>query len=232
METKPAHVLVITPHPDDAEFGVAGTVVHWVRAGKDIVYIVCTNGDKGTSDPTMKPERLAIIREQEQRAAANVLGIREVIFLRHSDQGLEDMPSFRKQIVYFIRMYRPEIVVTSDPYRRYIWHRDHRVTGQVVLDAVFPFARDYHAYPEMILQGLYPHKVQEVFLWASENPNYYSDITDTFHIKLAALNCHKSQLEQIEGKLLEQWLRQQCEEMAVGKEYSLAEAFHREVVLF
>ena len=232
MVTKPAHVLVITPHPDDAEFGVAGTVVHWVREGKDVVYLVCTNGDKGTSDPNMHPENLARIREQEQLAAAKLLGVREVIFLRHSDQGLEDIPPFRKQLVRFIRIYQPEIVVTSDPYRRYLWHRDHRITGQVVLDAIFPYARDYHAYPEMILQGLMPHKVQEVLLWASENPNYCSDITDTFDIKMAALNCHKSQVAHIRGDLLEKWLRQLCEEMATGQVYALAEAFHREAMLY
>ncbi len=232
METKPAHILVITPHPDDAEFGVAGTVVHWVREGKDVVYVVCTNGNKGTSDPKVTPDEIAKIREQEQLAAAKLLGVREVIFLRHSDQGLEDIPSFRKQIARLIRMYRPEIVVTSDPYRRYFWHRDHRITGQVILDAVFPYARDYHAYPEMILENLQPHKVQEVYLWASEDPNYCSDITDTFDIKLAALNCHKSQVENHPRDLLEQWVRQRCEEMATGKEYALAEAFHREVMLY
>jgi len=232
VEAKPAHVLVITPHPDDAEFGVAGTVVRWVREGKDVVYVVCTNGDKGTTDPQMHPDNLARIREQEQLAAADLLGVREVVFLRHSDQGLEDLPPFRKQIVRFIRIFQPEIVVTADPYRRYLWHRDHRITGQVVLDAVFPFARDYHAYPEMILQGLMPHKVKEVLLWASEDPNYCSDITDTFDIKLAALKCHKSQVEQVPGDLLEQWLRQRCQEMASEREYALAEAFHREVVLY
>ena len=232
METKPAHVLVITPHPDDAEFGVAGTVVHWVREGKDVVYVVCTNGNKGSSDPNMNPDKLAKIREEEQLAAANLLGVREVIFLRHSDQGLEDIPPFRKQIARLIRIYRPEIVVTANPYRRYFWHRDHRVTGQVVLDAVFPYARDYYAYPELILDGLMPHKVQEVLLWASEDANYCFDITDTFDIKLAALHCHKSQIENIPHDLLEKWLRQRCEEMAEGTEYALAEAFRREVMLY
>ncbi|MDP6825189.1 MAG: PIG-L family deacetylase, partial [Dehalococcoidales bacterium] len=147
MAVKKAHVLVVTPHPDDAEFGVAGTVVHWVKEGKRVIYVVCTNGDKGTSDVNMKSERLAKIREQEQLAAANLLGVAEVVFLRHADQELEDTPEFRKEIVRLIRKYRPEIMVTADPYRRYIGHRDHRITGQVVLDAVFPYARDHLAYP-------------------------------------------------------------------------------------
>ena len=124
---RPAQVMVVTPHPDDAEFGVAGTVARWVREGREVIYVVCTNGDKGASDVNMKPGQLVKIREQEQLAAANMLGVREVIFLRHPDQGLEDTPEFRKQLVRLIRMYRPETVVTADPYRRYFWHRDHRI---------------------------------------------------------------------------------------------------------
>jgi LmbE family N-acetylglucosaminyl deacetylase len=125
-----ADVLVISPHPDDAEYGVAGTVARWVRDGKQVVYVICTNGDKGTSDPDMKPEVLVEIRKKEQLAAADVLGVSEVVFLGLPDQGLEETPQFRKLIVRLIRQYRPDIVVTADPYRRYIWHRDHRIAGQ------------------------------------------------------------------------------------------------------
>jgi LmbE family N-acetylglucosaminyl deacetylase len=162
MTTKPAQVMVVTPHPDDAESAAAGSIARWIREGKDVIYVVCTNGDKGSSDINMKPEELAIIREQEQRAAASVLGVREVIFLRYPDQALEDTPEFRKKIVRLIRMYQPETVVTVNPYRRYIFHRDHRITGQVTLDAIFPYARDTHSYPDLLEQGLQPHKVKEV----------------------------------------------------------------------
>ena len=224
---KPAQVMVVTPHPDDAEYGVAGTVVRWAREGKDIIYVVCTNGDKGTSDVNVKPEELAKIREQEQLAAARLLGVREVLFLRHPDQGLEDTPEFRKEIVCLIRMYQPEIVVTADPYRRYIWHRDHRITGQVTLDAVFPYARNHLAYPDLLEKDLHPHRVKEVLLWASEDPNYRSDITDTFDLKIAALRCHKSQIGQVPYPDLEKWLRQRHEMMAEGENFELAEAFHR-----
>lgn len=232
VTTKPAQVLVVTPHPDDAEFGVAGTAARWIREGKEVVYVVCTNGDKGTNDANIKPEMLARIREQEQLAAARVLGVREVIFLRHPDQALEDTFEFRKQLVRLIRMYRPETVVTADPYRRYLWHRDHRITGQVTLDAVFPYARDYHAYPEFIMNDLQPHKVKEILFWASEDVNYCSDITDTFDIKLTALRCHKSQVEQIPPDLLEAWLRDRCKTMADGHDFELAESFHRAEVLY
>ncbi len=228
--TKQAQVMVVTPHPDDAEFGAAGTVARWTGEGKEIIYVVCTNGDKGSSDPEMKPEELARIREQEQLAAAKLLGVREVIFLRHPDQTLEDTPEFRKELVRLIRMYRPETVVTSDPYRRYIWHRDHRIASQVVLDAIFPYARDIHSYPELLEEGLQPHKVKEILLWASEDPNYRSDITDTFDIKIAALHCHKSQMGNSRTPSLEERLRERCQMMAEGEDCELAEAFHREEI--
>ena len=219
--------MVVTPHPDDAEYGVAGTVARWTRERKQVIYVVCTNGDKGTSDVHIKPEQLAEIREKEQMAAAKILGVSEVIFLRHSDQTLEDTPQFRKQIVRLIRQFRPEIVVTSDPYRRYIWHRDHRITGQVTLDAVFPYARDHLAYPDLLEQGLKPHKVREMLLWASEDVNYRSDITDTFDLKIAALRCHKSQVGEFDDSQMEDWLIQRCKAMAEGEDYELAEAFHQ-----
>ena len=227
MRPKPAQVMVVTPHPDDAEFGVAGTVARWTHEGKEVIYVVCTNGDKGTSDINMKPEELAKIREQEQLAAAKLLRVREVIFLRYPDQTLEDTPEFRKEIVRLIRMSQPEIVVTADPYRRYIWHRDHRIAGRVVLDAVFPYARDIHTYPDLLEQGLQPHKVKEVLLWASEDQNYCSDITETFDIKVAALRCHKSQVGNRAPPKLEKRLRERCTTMAKGEDFELAEAFHR-----
>lgn len=229
--TSPVQMLVVAPHPDDAEFGVAGTVARWTREGKDVVYVVCTNGDKGTSDVNMKPEELAKIREQEQLAAAKVLGVREVVFLRHPDQGIEDTPEFRKELVRLIRKYRPETVVSADPYRKYMWHRDHRITGQVVLDAIFPYARDYHAYPDLIQEGLLPHKVREVLLWGTEDPNYRSDITNTFDIKITALLCHKSQVGGF-APALEERLRERAKMMSKGEGYELAESFHRVEIFY
>ena len=225
--TKQAQVMVFTPHSDDAEGGVAGTVVRWTREGKEVIYVVCTNGDKGTSDPNMKPEELAKIRETEQLTAAKLLGVREVIFLRYPDQALEDTPEFRKEIVRLIRMYKPETVVTADPYRRYLWHRDHRITSQVTLDAIFPYARDVLSYPDLLEEGLQPHKVKEVLLWGSEEPNYRSDITDTFDTKVAALRCHKSQIGYNPSAELKERLRQRHKMMAEREDYELAEAFYR-----
>ncbi len=226
MTTK-ADVIVVTPHPDDAEFGVAGTVVNWVREGKKVVLVVTTNGDKGTSDPNLKPEELARIREQEQLAAARILGVSEVEFLRYPDQGLEDTPALRKDLVRMVRKYRPYTVVTVDPYRRYLFHRDHRITGQVVLDAVFPYARDHLSYPELLEEGLSPHKVRELLLWGPENPNYSTDITDTFEFKIAALSCHVSQVGGDRATGLEERLRARAAQLAQGEPYQLAEVFHR-----
>ncbi len=227
MDSNTAQVMVVTPHPDDAEFGVAGTVARWTSNGREVVYVVCTNGNKGTNDVTMKPEELSEIRQEEQRAAAKLLGVREVIFLNHPDQGLEDTPEFRKEIVRLIRIYRPETVVTADPYRRYVWHRDHRITGQVTLDAVFPFARDHFSYPELIQEGIAPHKVKEMLFWAAEDVNYRSDITKTFDIKLAALRCHKSQVGKIPPGELEEKLKERARMSAEGEDFQLAEGFHR-----
>ena len=220
------YMMVITPHPDDAEFGVAGTVLKLTREGKKVVYVVCTNGDKGTSDINMKPELLARTREKEQLAAAELLGVSKVEFLRYPDQELEDNHEFRKKLVRLIRRYRPEVVVTASPYRRYMWHRDHRITGQVVLDAVFPFARDHLSYPELSEEGLQPHKVREVWLWAMEDVNLRSDITDTFDVKMQALGCHKSQVGDIPPEM-RQRMRDWAKVMAEGEDFELAESFHR-----
>jgi LmbE family N-acetylglucosaminyl deacetylase len=220
-----ADILVIMPHPDDAEFGCAGTVARWTAEGKSVVYILLTNGDKGTSDRSLIPEKLAAIRQIEQREAAHVLGVREVVYLGYPDQGLEDSPELRRDVVRQIRIYQPGIVVTLDPYRRYVWHRDHRIAGQVVLDAVYPYARDHLSYPDMLAEELEPHKVKEMYFTASEDVNFHSDITDTFDLKIQALACHKSQVGDRIPELRE-GLRQRAEDMAEGQDFKLAEAFH------
>lgn len=222
-----ADIMIIAPHPDDAEFGAAGSVARWVKEGKTVVYLICTNGEKGTSDPAVDPRELAKTRMKEQQAAADLLGVKKVDFLGYEDQTLEDTPAFRKEIVRWIRVYKPAVLVTADPYRRYIWHRDHRITGQVVLDAAFPYARDHLSYPDLYEQGLMPHKVKEILLWASEEPDYFSDITATFETKLAALRCHVSQVGGHHSASIEQWLRQRAVDAARDQDFELAEAFHR-----
>ncbi len=219
-------VLVVTPHPDDAEGGVGGTIARWVSLDRKVVLVVCTNGDKGTEDRSLTPPSLAAIRHEEQLEAAKVLGISEVVFLDFPDQGLEDTSEFRERIVRAIREHRPQTVVTIDPNRKYIRHRDHYVTGRVTLDAVFPYARDHLAYPVQLEEGLEPHKVQEVYLWGSEEPDSFLDITDTFLTKRKALFCHVSQVgtptEEGENRARERHVE-------IGKKIGvpLAEAFKR-----
>ena len=225
--TQQVDTLVLSAHPDDAEFGAAGTVARWTDEGQIVIYVICTNGDKGTSDRTLTPDQLAKIRQKEQQAAADVLGVQEVVFLDYPDQGLEDTPELRKQIVRLIRTYRPRVLVTSDPYRRYLWHRDHRIIGQVAMDAVFPYARDHLAYPDLLQQGLEPHKVKEILFWGAEDINYRSDISATFDRKIEALRCHASQIREFKRSDPVKWLKDLCREMAQEEPFELAEGFHR-----
>lgn len=220
-------IMLIVAHPDDAEFGAAGSIAAWTAQGKSVVYVICTSGDKGTSDRSIDPEELVEIRQQEQRNAAAVLGVSEVVFLGMKDQGLEETNEFRKEIVGLIRTYRPELVISSDPYRRYVWHRDHRIVGQVVMDALFPYARDHMAYPDLLEKGLEPHKVKEALFFGADEPNHWIDISATFAKKVEALACHASQVREFKVDNLENWLRKRYRRLADGSDYELAEAFHR-----
>ncbi|MFW6150463.1 MAG: PIG-L deacetylase family protein [Chloroflexota bacterium] len=223
----PAYALVVAAHPDDAEYGVAGTVALWSNEGCRTVYIVCTTGDKGSTDREVDAAWLKRTREREQRAAARVVGVDEVVFLGYADQALQDTAALRKDIVRVIRRWRPRVVVGPDPFRRYLWHRDHRIAGQVVLDAVFPYASSLWSYPDLLDEGLDPHLVDEVWLWGSEQPDHFCDIGATFGHKLAALHCHESQLKQRPRDQFDEWLRQRYRAMAKGQDFEFAEAFRR-----
>jgi LmbE family N-acetylglucosaminyl deacetylase len=226
MIPTPQRVLIVTPHPDDFEFGCAGTVANWLKEGAEAVLVVSTNGDKGTEDPEMTSEKLTATRRAEQLESARVLGLKEVVFLGYPDGGLEDSPEFRGKLVKQIRIHRPEVVFTTDPFRRNFYlHRDHRMTGQVTLDAVFPYSRDLLHYPEQIKEGLKPHKVKQIYFWGSENPDTFVDISGTIGLKIQALKCHKSQISTNDrwnpDESLREWARN------LGKEQNIpyAEAF-------
>ncbi|MBI4338166.1 MAG: PIG-L family deacetylase [Chloroflexi bacterium] len=204
----PERVLVVVAHPDDLDFGSAGTIAKWTRSGCQIAYVICTNGDKGTSDPEMTSERLAAIREVEQTAAAHVLGVEELVFLRYPDGGLEDTPEFRGKVVREIRRWRPEVVITTEPYPRRFSHRDHRIAGLVATDACFPYCRDRLHYPEHLAEGLMPHKVRSVlYTGADQDAEVVVDVTDTIDLKLQALLCHKSQIKDPQDleKRIKEW---------------------------
>lgn len=189
-------VLAITAHPDDVEAWCGGTLALLVERGCEVRLAVSTAGEKGSSDGRSSPETIAETRIAEQKAAAARLGIKAVRFLDRRDGELEDTTSFRAQIVRLIREFRPEVVFTHDPetpWPPYIAHRDHRVTGRVVLDAVYPAARDIHAFPEQIAEGLRPHRVDAVWLFATSAASTAVDISTTLERKIVARLDHRSQ---------------------------------------
>lgn len=196
MDEIPQRVLVVTPHPDDAELWCGGALARWIRQGAAVYYVLCTDGSRGSEKPGVAPAELAATREREQLAAANLLGVKEVAQLRYPDGELEDTPQFRKQLVREIRRVRPEVVLATEPYRRNLaWHRDHRIAGQVALDAVFPYARDHLHFGELWRdEGLEPHKTGAILFWGTEQPDTFVDIGDTLETKLAAVQAHRSQV--------------------------------------
>lgn len=190
--------LVVMAHPDDADFVAAGTVARWLRDGATCVYVLCTDGNKGSDDPAMTPARLASIRRAEQQAALNRLGGGEVWCLGFEDGVLEPTLALRRAIAETICRFRPDVVVCQDPTLRwfgaeYINHPDHRAAGEAALAAVFPSARNRLIFPELFAAGLEPHAVASVYLAATEQPDTWVDVTDTFEQKLAALAEHRSQ---------------------------------------
>ena len=225
MRQTPKRVLVVTPHPDDAEGGCGGTVARWIGEGAEVVYVLCTNGDKGTTDREIAPERLAAVREGEQREAARVLGVKGVVFLRHPDGGLEDCRQLRGQIVREIRHHRPEVVMCNDPDRsRSHSHRDHRVCGQVTIDAVCTYSWRRLYFPEHFVdEGLQPHVVKEIYLWGTDAPDTFVDISATLEQKVLTLSKHASQFPDPDrpAKSVRDHARQVGEQAGLGS----AEAF-------
>ncbi|MFC1920205.1 PIG-L deacetylase family protein [Chloroflexota bacterium] len=233
MSDKAVHMLVFSPHPIDTEWGIGGTVARMAKEGKEVVYVIATNGDKGHMDPDILPEKLAEIREKEQLAAAKILGVKEVVFLRHPDLGLEYTLDFRTELLRLIFKYRPHTVATCDPYQhvRYMTNRDHRILGRIVLDAVWPTALAPNTYRDLLEEGYKTHLVQEILLWMTKEPNFYSDITDTFETKLAAFKCHPSQTGDPVLPEFADRIRESAANSGKKLGCKYAEAFYREEVL-
>ena len=227
--TEPAEpltrVMVIAAHPDDPEFGCAGTVVKWSQAGKQVSYVLLTSGDKGSHDPDLRPGRLAGRRESEQRAAAAELGVGQVIFLRHPDGILENTLELRRELTAILREHRPHIVLTIDPWRHYQLHPDHRAAGQAALDAVYA-AREWYIFPEQLVEDVAPWRVREVYLFWTVEPDYWEDITCCMEARLAALMQHASQVGAEPEKLAER-IRERSREAGEKPGYAAAEAFKR-----
>jgi LmbE family N-acetylglucosaminyl deacetylase len=197
-------VMGIFAHPDDPEFFSGATFARWAAEGAEIVFVLATSGDKGSADPEMTSERLVQIREEEERNAAAALGVKEVIFLRHTDGELQPDLALRRDIVRLIRMKQPDVVVTCDPtvfwfQSRGINHPDHRAIGEAVLDSVYPTARDRLNFLELERdEGLSVHKVKQLYLAGTATITKVVDVTDYVATKINALREHKSQISNMD----------------------------------
>jgi LmbE family N-acetylglucosaminyl deacetylase len=191
--------MVVFAHADDAEWGCSGTVAKWCAEGWQVVYVVCTDGSKGSSDPNMAGQELAQLRREEQQNAAKVLGVEKVVFLGYEDSMLEPSLELRKDIAREIRRYRPDVLICESPTRRleedgWIGHPDHLAAGEAAMSAVFPTARDRLTFPELLDEGFEPHHVRELWVMDSSEANNYLDISEYIDTAIDALKEHKSQV--------------------------------------
>jgi LmbE family N-acetylglucosaminyl deacetylase len=218
-------VLVIGVHPDDPEFGAAGTIAKWARQGREITYLLITSGDKGSHDREKRPEEIAATREEEQRAAAAALGVEDVVFLRHADGLVEPSLALRREICGWIRRLEPHVVMTMDPWRRYQLHPDHRACGWVALDAVWA-AREWNIFAEQVRPGREPWRVREVYLFWTDDPDYWEDVGETHELRFEALAAHTSQTQGRMDRIRERF-NKACQETGTSANPTceLAEAF-------
>ena len=223
----PESALVIVAHPDDIEFSCAGTVARWVKNGARVVYLLCTSGEVGIAENGMTKKRATEIREAEQREAAELVGVNDVVFLREPDGMLQPTLELRKKIVREIRRYLPEVVVCGDPTivwagDSYINHPDHRAAATAAIDAVFPAAGQPNLFQELEQEGLLAFKPRKVYGTGWNQSDLFVNITETIDLKIAALRAHKSQMKDWDP---EPRIKEWAAERAKGKEMSYAEAF-------
>lgn len=221
-------VLVVFSHPDDAEFAAAPTVAALARSGARVDYVVTTDGGKGTDDAAILPDDLAATRIREQRAAADVLGVSEIVHLGYADGYLTPSLDLRRDITRQIRRFRPDLVIAQHPVRRLdaapgMNHPDHIATGEATLAAVYPAARDRHNFPELIGEGLEPWKVRQVLVSGAAEPNLWIDVANTFEIGMAALRCHASQVD--DWAAVEERMRERAATAGADVGLPLAQAF-------
>jgi LmbE family N-acetylglucosaminyl deacetylase len=207
---RPERFMVITAHPDDSEFGPAATAARWIDAGSAGRLVVCTSGDQGADDPDLDPLVLSATREAEQRAAAEIVGYDQVVFLHQPDGALANDLPLRELLVREIREFRPDAVLTHDPEVVFhgdggINHTDHRTAGLAAVDAVYPAARNPMTFPWLARDGLAAHNVRRLYLFWSNSPNARVDVSATVERKISALRAHTSQLRHPER--VERWIR-------------------------
>jgi LmbE family N-acetylglucosaminyl deacetylase len=223
----PESALIVVAHPDDIEFSCVGTVARWVRAGAQVAYVLCTSGEVGIADAGMTKERAAVIREAEQRAAAEIAGVKEVVFLREPDGMLQPTLELRKKIVREIRRFRPEVVVCGDPTvvwagNEYINHPDHRAAATAALDATFPAAGQPNLFEELGEEGLEAHKPRKVYVTGWQQSDLFVNIEESIEVKIAALRAHESQMKNWDP---EPQIREWAGMLGQGKEMAYAESF-------
>jgi LmbE family N-acetylglucosaminyl deacetylase len=224
-------VLAIAAHPDDLDFGSAGTIAKWTGEGIEVSYCIVTNGDAGGSDATVSRDEMVTIRQAEQTAAAKQVGVTDLHFLGYPDGMVETSLRLRKDLARVIRLLRPDRVVCPSPERNYarpgVSHPDHRAVGSAALDAVYPDARNPFAFPDLLAaEKLEPWTVREVWIAGGTTPTQYVDITETFAQKIAALRCHVSQISDPDGlaERLRDWLGRTAAQGGLP-DGQLAEAF-------
>lgn len=245
VKTPDYEAMVIGAHPDDNDFGAGGTAALWAKQGKKIVWVVLTDGAEGSEVPSLVDTDLMLEREQEQRLACETIGVHDVEFLRYRDGHLVNNEEVRKSLVRLIRKYRPRVIVTHDPSQHffaphpdekpfetaYINHPDHRATGNIVLDAIFPAVGNPRSYRELLAENLPPYQVHELYLFHTSDINTYVDVSETIELKGKALKAHVTQFgpetdmtERIKERAKE--LGKRAKEVT-GKEFGYAEGFRR-----
>lgn len=221
MSERRPRALVIAAHPDDAEFTCGGTVAKLVREQWQVNYVVCTNGDKGSNNPTDSPRQLAQMRELEQRVAAQRLGVSKVWFLGHPDGELARAPALVVELARMMRAVHPVRLFTWDPWRRYQLHPDHRAAGLASLDAVLA-AGNPHYFPDQ-LDPTRAHRIEEVYLFGSDEPDTRIDITETFAAKMCAIEEHRSQVANI--RVVAEQMSQCNRSASAANDFAYTEAF-------
>ena len=223
-EFVPKRFMVISAHPDDIEFGVAGTVAKWTIRGATGVYVLTTSGNGGTHDPAFTRETIGAHREQESLAAAKLCGVETVEFLRYNDGEVMPTLELRKDYVRLIRKHKPEVVIAMDPTRLYIGtdyinHPDHRAVGWATMDAIAPVASMPLMYPELGEA----HKVREVWVtaWEENSADTWVDISETLHLKKEALRCHKSQVDDDTVNTIDGWAWRAGKGLAPAETYKI-----------
>ena len=221
--------MVIVAHADDAEWGCSGTVAKWCAEGWEVVYVLCTDGSKGSDNRELTGPELVKLRRQEQLNAGRVLGLADVVFLDYEDAMLEPSLALRRDLTREIRRFRPDVLICMGPTRQltetgYLGHPDHLASGEAALSAVFPSARDHLTFPELLEEGLEPHKVREVWIMEPDDADQYVDVTGYIDQSIAALKEHRSQVTEEEADYhMRRWRSSTGEK--VGMKY--AEAFKR-----